>query len=233
MKTELKAEASTGGKKRRHRKKVHTGEKLYPCHICGKSYQYKQHLIIHTRVHTGEKPYFCEQCGKSFSDPSSYAVHKRQHTEENFPCDVCGKVLKRKKNLKQHMIIHKSKGKQAYGKLVFSNESKIEALKKVKEVGINKTSTLMNIPYTTLRNWVNVCKGEHACTVCDKVFSFKIGLERHMAKKHSKEGDQKRVKASVKFDASFKEEVGLLLSPLPSPPFLSPPLPPSGSRVRE
>jgi len=206
MKTETISEASTGGKKRLYRKKVHTGEKQFPCHICGKSYQYKHHLIIHTRVHTGEKPYCCEQCGKSFSDPSSYAVHKRQHTEENFPCDTCGKVLKRVKNLKLHMAVHKGEAKQVNGKLIFSNESKVKALKKVKELGVKKTSTLMNIPYTTLRNWVNVCKGEHVCTACDKVFPFKIGLEKHMAKKHSNERIKKR-QASVKFDATFKEEV--------------------------
>ena len=190
---------------------VHTGEKNFPCHICGKSYQTKDYLIIHTRIHTGEKPYFCEQCGKSFADPSSFKAHTKQHLNDNkvFPCDVCGKVLKREKTLKLHMTIH-SGGEEQQSR-TFSNEFKVEALKKVKEIGAKKTSDLLHIPYTTLRNWINVCKGEHQCMHCDKIYPFRASLEKHIAQKHNVNDDpsQKRPNFShVKFDKAFKAEVG-------------------------
>ena len=191
---------------------VHTGEKNFPCHICGKSYQTKDYLIIHTRIHTGEKPYFCEQCGKSFADPSSFKAHTKQHLDANktFPCDICGKVLKREKTLKLHMTIHSGGAGETGGKVTFSNEFKVEALKKVKEIGAKKTSDLLHIPYTTLRNWINVCKGEHQCMECDKIYPFRASLEKHIAQKHTFGEDSSPKKpnfAHVKFDKSFKAEV--------------------------
>ena len=194
-----------------HHQKVHNGEKLFPCHICGKSYQTKEYLSIHTRIHTGEKPYFCEQCGKSFSDPSSFKAHKKQHTDLNtsFPCSICGKVLKREKNLRLHMAIHAEGRPWTEGeKVVFTNEFKVEALKKVKEIGAKKTSNLMNVPYTTLRNWVNVCKGDHHCQFCGRIFPFKASLEKHVKQKHSKTDDEKKPTfPNVRYDAAFKAEV--------------------------
>ena len=164
---------------------VHTGEKNFPCHICGKSYQKKDYLIRHTRIHTGEKPYSCEHCGKSFSDPSSFKGHTRSHTD-TFACSICGKVLLYEKSLKLHMKVHQRLEENGEGKKKFSNEVKVEALQKVKEIGLMKTSVLMKIQQSSLRNWVNLGKGGHQCGECQKVFPYKASLEKHMLKKHNK-----------------------------------------------
>ena len=168
----------------KNHQRVHTGEKNFPCHICGKSYQTKDYLIRHTRIHTGEKPFSCDQCGKSFSDPSSFKVHSKQHTdvERSFPCTICGTVLTYEKSLKLHMNnVHR--GWEAA--VLFSNEFKVEALAKVKEIGLSSTSELMRVPYSTLRNWVNLGKGGHRCMECKKVFPYGASLKKHMVKKHS------------------------------------------------
>ena len=194
----------------RHYKLVHHGEKQFPCHICGKEYQTKPYLAIHMRIHTGEKPYFCENCGKSFSDPSSYKVHEMQHTYPNqsFSCTICGKYLKREKNLKLHMADHGLGREKSGRKIAFSNEFKVEAIKKVKEIGLKSTSELMNVPNTKLRNWVNVCKANNKCQLCDKIFPFKPTLEKHIKQKHSVGSDEKRHQLSNgRFDKTLKVEV--------------------------
>ena len=172
---------------------VYTREKNFPCHICGNSYKSKPYLIRHTRIHTGEKPFSCEECGKSFADPSAFKGHAKLHEDRSFPCNICDKVLRSQKILKGHMNVHPQMDSNgAVVKVLFSNEFKVEALKKVKEIGSVKTSDLMRIPYTTLMNWINICKGEHKCKECKKGFPCRASLKKHMAKNHDSNEDHSK-----------------------------------------
>ena len=122
----------------------HTGEKNFPCHICGQSYKTKHYLIIHTRLHTGEKPHCCEECGKAFADPSALKNHQKQHLDnQSTACEICGKVYKMKKNLKRHMIVHSNGNLSDTGPRIYSNDFKLEVLKKVQEIGISATAKLV------------------------------------------------------------------------------------------
>ncbi|XP_049794454.1 zinc finger protein SNAI2 [Schistocerca nitens] len=75
------------------------------CVYCGKLYSRKYGLKIHIRTHTGYKPLKCKVCLRAFGDPSNLNKHVRLHAEGQTPyrCDLCGKVLVRRRDLERHL----------------------------------------------------------------------------------------------------------------------------------
>nr|XP_022908456.1 zinc finger and SCAN domain-containing protein 20 [Onthophagus taurus] len=75
------------------------------CLYCGKCYSRKYGLKIHIRTHTGYKPLKCKYCLRPFGDPSNLNKHVRLHAAGDTPykCDLCGKVLVRRRDLDRHL----------------------------------------------------------------------------------------------------------------------------------
>lgn len=91
----------------RHLRCVHDGIKNYQCDVCGRCFANKGTRNDHRRIHTGERPYICHTCGKAFPTPNSIYVHRRIHTDY-FPhqCTSCDKRFRRRQQLIHHIRTH-------------------------------------------------------------------------------------------------------------------------------
>ena len=64
----------------------------FVCETCGKKYEQKSELRIHSLVHS-EPRFPCKYCGKMFKSPYSQKAHEGVHERELKACTVCGKIL--------------------------------------------------------------------------------------------------------------------------------------------
>lgn len=90
-----------------HLKHMHDGVKNHACDICGRSFAMKTAMEDHRRIHTGERPYVCDSCGKTFKTKASLYIHNKTHTDElPHECFYCSKRFRWKQRMLGHLTMH-------------------------------------------------------------------------------------------------------------------------------
>ncbi|XP_072748289.1 uncharacterized protein [Anoplolepis gracilipes] len=91
----------------RHLKETHAGIKKLPCDLCGRMFSTRRNVEDHRRIHTGERPYVCNVCGKTFKQKASLFVHNRTHSDVfPFKCSYCEQTFRTRPPLMVHITKH-------------------------------------------------------------------------------------------------------------------------------
>ncbi|NXF40541.1 ZN777 protein, partial [Nyctibius bracteatus] len=78
-----------------------TGERVYLCTECQKTFKLKIGLLKHKQIHTEKNQvpsYICTGCGESFSRYADVIRHQKFHTmgERPYKCTECEKSFREK-----------------------------------------------------------------------------------------------------------------------------------------
>lgn len=92
----------------KHKESYHDGiKRVFPCHLCDKSFTRKAKLNDHVNFHLGQSRHLCEYCGKPFLSRKTLRTHILIHEDKKpYLCQVCGRAFRQSNVLKLHMSTH-------------------------------------------------------------------------------------------------------------------------------
>ena len=171
------------------------------CGVCRANFDDYLELKDHLQSHNNP-PVKCDHCELVFTEPKKRKKHMKEHVSSKFVCQECGAVLLTKMGLEVHKAKHGDPNEKVpCPHCSYTTWTQNEMNYHIKSVHISKPSSC---PYCgklvkKLKNHLeriqcNVPENErilkkHKCELCDKTFSLKSGLKRHMEFIH---GDRNR-----------------------------------------
>ncbi|XP_059620005.1 zinc finger protein 624-like [Phlebotomus argentipes] len=150
-------------------------EKSLKCGICDKNFTITLRLKRHMRTHR-EKNLECAHCSMKFNDKRNLLYHIRTHIEKPQPCEICKKKYKNSYMLRKHMRLkHNIRTSLRQSQFLLSCD-----------VCGKKVTSQYNFDRHMAKHNKGEKKIEHECEICQRVFSRKSVLTRHI-KIHSTE----------------------------------------------
>lgn len=80
-------------------------QKRFECEICGKKLLAKSYKM-HMNQHLGQDLFECDICHRKFAAAFILRKHLRIHTNPRNKCEICGKIMKLKTQMDEHMVSH-------------------------------------------------------------------------------------------------------------------------------
>ena len=184
---------------RKHWRTMHCAEMqaMVPCEHCGKAVA-KKLIARHIHQKHSVGPFKCDQCERSFSSSAHLKLHQDSRHDptrpviEEFPCNICGKILHAERSLKKHLESH-NKNKNLDTPEGILNEQ-IKSMMLVSNVDIPKYGKARICKVCGKQGvWNDIRKHieahhitgvTHTCNFCWNTYKSLNSLAAHKSQKH-------------------------------------------------
>ncbi|OXA47342.1 Zinc finger protein 91 [Folsomia candida] len=189
----------------KHVQVVHENQGNYHCSFCDKRFSTLGNMRLHVDVKhppNREKIHSCDKCEYRSHSKVYLAQHVKRHNPANrgknparFPCTLCGKEFKIRKDLETHISMHTTE--KAYVCSTCGRSfSHANSLKRHEATHLEKSiRKVFNCEFcpqdfsfrTSLQRHVQLVhenQRNHPCTFCDERFSTSTNMKRHVEARH-------------------------------------------------